>query len=336
MGWKRNSFKKYFICISISTFLIAVAFLFARSNHKSLLNQEYAISNDQISPLRSKKLININDFKYILHPGNLCQPDLFLFVFVHSAPWNFANRHCIRETWGNSSYYRKRKLNLIFILGATKNQDLQSKIEKEFYRYSDILQVDFIDNYRNLTYKYISGLKYVTKNCKWTPYILKSDDDMFVNIFALMKLLEMVPPLIMFNQLMCYVYKNPDPMRDVAYKWFVSLDEWPYKKYPDFCAGSHVVTSLRVIRSLYHASYHAPFFWIDDVYVTGVLAKMAGISHISTIHSYSFYIEEFIIAYQNGTSKEMGNIFCHNYKPDYVKITNLWKTLTSYYSKTDI
>jgi len=43
--------------------------------------------------------------------------------------------------------------------------------------------------------------------------------------------------------------------------------------YPQYCAGIGYIVSQPVIPLLYNASRSTPFFWIDDVYVTGLLVK---------------------------------------------------------------
>jgi len=49
-----------------------------------------------------------------------------------------------------------------------------------------------VDTYRNLSYKTISGLKWVTHYCPASSYVLKIDDHVFVNIFNLIRELQEV------------------------------------------------------------------------------------------------------------------------------------------------
>lgn len=43
--------------------------------------------------------------------------------------------------------------------------------------------------------------------------------------------------------------------------------------FPQYCAGIGYVISRRLVPMLYNASRSTPFFWIDDVYVTGLLTQ---------------------------------------------------------------
>lgn len=69
---------------------------------------------------------------------------------------------------------------------------LQVSLESENDRYHDILQGSFKDTYRNMTYKHIMALKWVLYYCPEVRYVLKSDDDTFVNTPVLMRTLAQV------------------------------------------------------------------------------------------------------------------------------------------------
>ena len=69
---------------------------------------------------------------------------------------------------------------------------LQVSLESENDRYHDLLQGSFKDTYRNMTYKHIMALKWVLYYCPGVRYVLKSDDDTFVNTPVLMQALAQV------------------------------------------------------------------------------------------------------------------------------------------------
>ena len=116
----------------------------------------------------------------------------------------------IRQTW-------LRHLNIphgfAFILGMPANMTQQRKIKKESARYKDIIQVDMIDNFRNLTVKDVALFNWVKDNCPSVPFILKCDDDVFVNAWNLATLVETLPR----NKLTIYGAQNADGIviRDV-------------------------------------------------------------------------------------------------------------------------
>ena len=53
--------------------------------------------------------------------------------------------------------------------------------------------------------------------------------------------------------------------------------EYPGKYYPTYCFGWGVILSPDVVFDLYLESRTTPYFWVDDVYVTGLLAEKAAI-----------------------------------------------------------
>ncbi|XP_052233182.1 beta-1,3-galactosyltransferase 1-like [Dreissena polymorpha] len=95
-------------------------------------------------------------------------------------------RLAIRRTWANDTYYRKMGVaRVLFLLGQVEDLELQMKMEAEFKEYRDMLQGDFRDSYRNLTHKGVMGYKWITERCRNAKFILKTDDDIVVNMFIL-------------------------------------------------------------------------------------------------------------------------------------------------------
>lgn len=70
------------------------------------------------------------------------------------------------------------------------NQTNQLVIEEEYLLHKDIVQGDFVESYRHLSYKHIMGLKYAVHYCPQASWILKMDDDIAVDIYQFLTLLE--------------------------------------------------------------------------------------------------------------------------------------------------
>ncbi len=60
-------------------------------------------------------------------------------------------------------------------------------------------------------------------------------------------------------------------MRDQNSKWYVSHKEWPPNEYPPYCSGSGFIYTPDFAASAFNMSKHIPYFWIDDLYITGFL-----------------------------------------------------------------
>ena len=63
----------------------------------------------------------------------------------------------------------------------------------------------------------------------------------------------------------------------------VKYNEFPGRSFfPSYCAGLAVIMSRDVVQEMYQASFSTPFFWIDDVYLTGMLApKVLDIEYVN-------------------------------------------------------
>ena len=86
--------------------------------------------------------------------------------------------------------------------------------------------------------------------------------------------------------LLCPVLRTLPIMRDPHQKWFVSYDDIPKHEdadgdefYPPSCSGWLYITTPGTARRFANVSQGSKFFWIDDIWVTGYLAKVLGIEH---------------------------------------------------------
>ncbi|KAK3595115.1 hypothetical protein CHS0354_002367 [Potamilus streckersoni] len=247
------------------------------------------------------ELINHHMYKYILKNDLACSADdLFLVILVHSAPKNHEERAAIRQTYGSIRFHSGVSIVTLFVLGMLEKREensevVQKAILKESRRYMDIIQGDFVDHYRNLTYKHVMLLDWVTRFCNHTKFVVKTDDDTMVDPFHLIEfLLLKSPDGQISNFLYCSAFHNQGPVRRPDDKWFVSYSEYPYKKYPTYCEGFAYITSTDVVHKLLNASKEVPFYWIDDVYVTGFLPHKIGLKHrnMEPRHSYNVMLVE--------------------------------------------
>lgn len=97
-----------------------------------------------------------------------------------------------------------------------KDKLVNKKLWLEFNLYGDIVQENFTDSYRNLTYKCIEAMKWISTYCNRTAYILKADDDVFVNIYAVKKYLTQIDLVERKPKrtIMCYFFRQVKVSRD--------------------------------------------------------------------------------------------------------------------------
>ena len=59
-------------------------------------------------------------------------------------------------------------------------------------------------------------------------------------------------------------------------KWRVDKEEFKDDYYPTYCSGSAFTMSTDAVVAMHNISYHVPFFWVDDFYITGLLPLKLG------------------------------------------------------------
>ncbi|KAM7392130.1 hypothetical protein PAMP_022763 [Pampus punctatissimus] len=65
--------------------------------------------------------------------------------------------------------------------------DIQDKLEEESRKHADIIQMNFVDSYKNLTIKTMMMMKWLATHCPNAFYAMKVDADIFVNVFYLIR-----------------------------------------------------------------------------------------------------------------------------------------------------
>ncbi|XP_069952292.1 beta-1,3-galactosyltransferase 4-like isoform X2 [Cherax quadricarinatus] len=129
------------------------------------------------------------------HPLNQATPchdgssQPLVLALVPSAPGNRRGRNFIRSTWAHPALYPRTGLKVLFVVGLTQDAELQDALDTEAALFHDLIQNTFVDSYRNLTYKAISWLSWVSQHCTHVPFIAKVDDDVLVNPYCLGKYL---------------------------------------------------------------------------------------------------------------------------------------------------
>ncbi|KAJ1523459.1 hypothetical protein ONE63_001314 [Megalurothrips usitatus] len=208
-----------------------------------------------------------------------CAP--LVLVLVHSATAHAEHRRLIRDTWGSWGS-AGRDVLVRFLVGLPATSEEQATLEEEAAAHGDLVQGNFVDAYRNMTYKHVMALKWFATRCPDATYVLKVDDDVLVNTPVLLDFVwRTLSPFGARRLLACSVLTGSLPKRSYRSKWRVSFKEYSRAMYPRYCAGWAVLYSPDVAMRLYREMQGEPFFWIDDVLVTGLLPERLGITHVS-------------------------------------------------------
>lgn len=230
----------------------------------------------------------IYDHPYLIKPKILSSSEhsINLIIVIHSKVTNFIKRKTIRNTWAKEVLLSRFGFKVVFFLGKPYNEDIQNLVYEESSKFGDIVQGTFHDHYLNISHKAVLVYRWLTEHCRETPFVLKLDDDVFVNIFRLYH--DFLPSLSAINKTMWCEIKPPFSQK--IHRWkgqrhkIADHEFTGYSHYPiPFCRGYFVLMSKDSVSEIYDAAKEAPFFWIDDIYVYGILVQKTGVKLTQTI-----------------------------------------------------
>lgn len=263
-------------------------------------------------------LIDLANFTYLLDspPCGAAgrDDDVTLLVVVHSAAAHFAERDVIRTTWG-AARLSNLTLRVVFMLARRPDDpELEDKMELENRRFGDTVQGNFVDSYRNLTYKHVMALRWASTRCASVARVLKMDDDIFVHIFQLAAILDKASATPLKRKVvLCYVQKQMPISRSEGSKWKVTESEYPGSFFEDYCSGWAYLADMDAVRAMVTEAQYRPYFWVDDVHVTGTLARMGGVSLSRINHKYTTEADSLALWAKPGDPRDSGGFLDWGY-----------------------
>jgi hypothetical protein len=152
-------------------------------------------------------LNDVTSFRYPISIASCTRANnpgaISLFVAVVSAPSHFNERKVIRETWYSQWKELQDKFSRVmeivgfaFVVGQQSNATAQLQLEKEATIHADILQVNMVDKYTNLSMKAAALLNWMKNDCTHADFLLKVDDDVYVNWHNLTAMVSKLSPSI--------------------------------------------------------------------------------------------------------------------------------------------
>ena len=195
-----------------------------------------------------------------------------LLVVITSSHDHRINRQSLRDSWLTYSQNNTSNMRYIFILGETSDIALFQKLIKEAEEYKDIVIANFQDTYRNLTLKTIAGFHWANNHCPHAQFVMKTDDDIYVNILGLLDVLMHKEKDFSLGKLR----KDAPPLRIKHSKWYISYKDYPKTTYPDYYSGSGYVLSINHVRGILNVYQNVHFLPFEDVFV-GLCLKRLGL-----------------------------------------------------------
>lgn len=278
------------------------------------VNREVSVVGWEFNTTRNtSQYILRNNLTAAIMPEHVCDQKSLLVIIVCTAPGNFEARNAIRETWGSERYVLGNNVSLYFLIGKTGNSSVQNDVLLESKLYDDIIQERFVDSYNNLTLKSIAMLKIATSYCiNTTKYLLKIDDDIFLNLPLLVKMLihKNSNENVLLGKMIC----RARPIKDTSSKWYSPKYMYKGRVYPNYLSGTSYLMSLDVAEKLFNAALSTPIFHLEDVYLTGICARKVDIRP----HSHPLFTYRYL---PNEPCEFRNLITIHHFTPEHLRDT---------------
>lgn len=212
-------------------------------------------------------------------------------------------------------------MRVVFLLGTSDrlSRDFQNL---ESNNNGDIIQFDFVDSYQNLTLKILNGFRWVVENCGKVRYILKADDDVFVNVIVILDVLKSytVPPR---GAVFGFIYGGGQVWRHGM--WAVSRDDYPKDFYPAYASGTAYLLTRNLLEDIISIAERKNYFRVEDVYITGIIASDLLGARLVNIPGASEKNQNATKPCDIVSSRMVFKTNLQHYE-----ILNVWKTLISY------
>ncbi|XP_060740173.1 beta-1,3-galactosyltransferase 2 [Tachysurus vachellii] len=221
----------------------------------------------QLLPADFYKQISPLSYTYLINQPDLChnrKPLLVLMIPVTSQ--DSESRAAIRKTWGQENLLPNVDIARVFFVGESSQHDpkLQDNLQDESLAYRDIVQMNFMDTYQNLTIKTMMIMNWVAVYCRSARYVMKIDADIFLNVPYLVDYLQNKPK---HNYITGSVISDGRPRRNPNSKWYLSNDVYPESLFPPYLSGAGYVFSVDLAKKISMASKFVRPIPMEDVYV---------------------------------------------------------------------
>ncbi|XP_075692615.1 beta-1,3-galactosyltransferase 4 [Rhinoderma darwinii] len=261
--------------------LVSLLFFFSISGYlEEFLSGFLSIFSSTPSHVSSPRVLNVPIPPFLLSPVNACSTPPFLLILVTSAPSHRDRRDAIRQTWGSLASSTDSASLTLFVLAVPKSSEEKAALMHEAVTHRDIIQANFTDSYRNLTLKTITGLTWALEKCRGAQYLLKTDDDVFVNTMFLTQFLRKANG----PQYMGRLHWHVSPSREPDNRHYVPQEIYGGNYFPPYCSGTGYILSREAAGHILEQVRSGPWLAVEDVYV-GILAQAAGIAprHVARI-----------------------------------------------------
>lgn len=190
-----------------------------------------------------------------------------------------------------------------------------------------------MDTYRNLTLKTLTMMHWTLTHCPHATWLLKSDDDVLINPFALKSVLAQQEGAsfvcrVKVTSSVCRIWHR------CPKKWAVSLNEYRTDRYPTYCMGAAYAISASMVKKLYAVANKTHPLFLEDAYVTGILAQAYQARYFNVRVRYLRATQKLKEKYWNGRVLFM--IFNSSAKNVSSYVLYLWDRIVDYNNLTSL
>ncbi|KAK7054617.1 Beta-1,3-galactosyltransferase 1, partial [Halocaridina rubra] len=210
---------------------------------------------------------------YLIQPERVCNERIKIVNVIPSSPSSTDARSVIRNLWGNLIYTNFTGMATYFLFGTTNSWHDLNQIYYESQTFHDIIQLDFHDSYENLSIKTLSIMHWTGYFCPQADWVLKSDEDVFIDPFAVSNFLA---DKLTHNDFICNLNRNLKVCRPGAkceQRYAISRETYPENYYPPYCSGGGYIVRHEMARRIYKAANNSRLHPMEDAFFTGIVVQ---------------------------------------------------------------
>lgn len=221
------------------------------------------INIKSLKNLESIYITNLFTFNYSIFSKKLNYSKLIFFI--ESCANNMNKRKKIKSTWINECL--KLSCNYYFII-ATRGKLEKIKNENN----NDIIGVDIVDSYYNLTILTSYIYKYYNIYNLLSDYVIKIDDDIYPNIPIIIIYINLYINKLKISG---YYYKKMNVNRNRYSTNYLPKSIYPSDIFPNFVAGGFVIINSNLIILLYKELLKEKrFIYREDMHMGVIYANL--------------------------------------------------------------
>lgn len=277
---------KYFVCLAFLGFSVVKIYRIVQP-------PPYPFEAGQTNV---NSLLTDEEYRKIFQPllsTVKCDEVSITLVAINSAATNLQQRQAIRETW--FKWVKASNQSILFFIARPEDPFLLKELELENYYFNDIVLLsvrvsfklaltEFIkqifpcepsilkETYYLLTFKTLSILHWSLSNCPNIRFLIKCDDDMFLNWPKLNAFL--TENQNQTNTIIGKPNRDTKPNRDRFSRWFMPKELYELDYYPDFADGPIYILTADLLPRLLNATNEVKPIYLEDVYVTGRISSL--------------------------------------------------------------